>query len=209
MIRRCTLTGLALLIAAPLVAQAPPGMQMRVDRSTNAADPDDEPEVTVETTEHGFEAYTGPAAVFWTPESTATGSYTLSGTFTLIEPSGHVNYYGLVFGGDALEGDGQNYLYFLVAQNGTYIVKHRAGTETHNLVGRTPHDAVAQPGDDGSSVNLLQVRVGDDEIQFVVNDAVVHTEPKAGMASRTDGFWGVRINHRIPGLRVEGLSVSH
>lgn len=209
MIRRCTLAGLALLIAVPLVAQAPPGMQMRVDRSTNAADPDDVPEVTVETVEHGFETYTGPAAVFWTPANTASGSYTLSGTFTLIEPSGHVNYYGLVFGGDALEGDSQNYLYFLVAQNGTYIVKHRAGAETHDLVGRTSHDAVVQPGDDGSSINRLEVRVGEDEIQFVANDVVVHTQPREGMASRTDGLWGVRINHRIPGVRVEGLNVSN
>ena len=29
------------------------------------------------------------------------------------------------------------------------------------------------------------------------------------MASRTNGIWGVRVNHRIPGLTVEGLGVSH
>jgi hypothetical protein len=28
------------------------------------------------------------------------------------------------------------------------------------------------------------------------------------MAARTDGIWGVRINHVIPGVRVENLRVS-
>ena len=29
------------------------------------------------------------------------------------------------------------------------------------------------------------------------------------MAARTDGIYGVRVNHRIPGVLVEGRSVSH
>jgi hypothetical protein len=203
------MASLALLMAMPLAAQVPAGMQMRVDRSTNAADPDDVPEVTVTTVDGGFEVNTGPAVVLWNPSSTATGSYSLHGTFRLLEPSGHANYYGLVFGGNELEGSGQNYLYFLVAQNGTFIVKHRAGDETtHDVVGRTPHDAVAEPGDDGTSVNDLEVRVGADELQFVVNGTVVHTQPKAGMASRTDGIWGVRVNHQLPGVVVQDLGVG-
>ena len=209
MIRRISLAILALLVAAPAMAQSPAGMMARADRSTNAADPDDVPDVTVMSVGNGFQVNTGPAAVVWNPANTASGSYNLSATFTLQAPSDHANYYGLVYGGGDLDGAGQNYLYFLIAQNGTFLVKHRANDEAvHNVVDRTPHDAIVQPGDDGTSVNMLEVRVGADQTEFVINGTVVHTAPKSGMASRTDGIWGVRVNHRIPGVLVEGLATS-
>ena len=205
--KRLSMVAIAMLVAAPLAAQ---DYHMRVDRSTNAADPDDVPEVTITEMGEGFQVSTGPAAVIWQDGQEATGTYTLSARFTLQEPSGHPNYYGLVYGAGALDGDRQNYMYFLIAQNGTYIVKHRAGNETvHDVQGRTPHDAIRTPGADGMSVNDLEVRVGADETDFVVNGTVVFTAPKEGMAGRTDGIYGVRVNHVIPSLLVEGLSVSN
>lgn len=207
MLRKLSMTALALLVAAPLAAQ---DLQMRVDKSTNAADPDDVPEVTITRMGDDFEVHTGPAALVWDASNTASGEYTLSATFTLQEPSSHNNYYGLFFGGNALEGDRQNYLYFLIGQNGSYIVKHRAGNETvHDLQGRTPHDAVRTPDGSGTSVNDLEVRVGASQTEFVINGTVVYTAPKEGMAARTDGTYGVRINHVIPGVLVEGLGTSH
>jgi len=208
MIRRITPALLALLLALPVAAQAPAGWLERVDASTDAADPDDVPQVTVTSVANGFEVRTGPAVTLWNPANNATGSYTLEGTFTLLQPSGHVNYYGLIYGGRALEGAQQSYIYFLVAQNGSFIIRHRVGNDTvHDIVARTPHAAVVQPGANGQSVNRLQVRVGANDIQFVVNGTVVHTTPKTGMAAQTDGIWGVRVNHVIPGVRVEGLRV--
>ena len=65
--------------------------------------------------------------MYWNPANTASGNYTLKGTFTLMKPSGHTNYYGLVFGGSDLEGPQQSYLYFVVAQNGTWLIKRRDG----------------------------------------------------------------------------------
>ena len=81
MIRRLSMAALALLIAAPLAAQ---DFQMRVDRSTNAADPDDVPEVTIATVSDGFQVNTGPAAIIWEESNTASGEFTLSATFTLL-----------------------------------------------------------------------------------------------------------------------------
>ena len=209
MIRRISLAALTLLIAVPLAAQSPAGLQLRLDHSTDAADPDDVPDVTVTSSGNGFQVRTGPAVTAWNSSNTATGSYTLRGTFTLLEPSGHTNYYGLVYGGGDLEGSGQSYLYFLVAQDGSYLVKHRAGNETtHDIQGRTPHSAVATPDANGRSVNALEVRVGADATDFVVNGVVVHSAAKTGMAGRTDGVWGVRVNHVLPGIVVEGLGVS-
>jgi len=203
------MAALALLIAAPLAAQAPPGWQMRVDQSTNAADPDDVPEVTFPEVSNGFRVNTGPAVTLWNPDNTASGSFTLKGTFTMHEPSSHANYYGLVYGGGDLAGSGQNYLYFLVAQNGTFLVKHRANDDTtHDVQARTEHSAVATPGEDGHSINVLEVRVSADQTEFVVNGTVVHTAPKSGMAARSDGNWGVRVNHVLPGIQISDLSVT-
>jgi len=209
MIRRTSMAVLALLVAIPLAAQAPAGWEMRVDHSTNPSDPDDVPEVTVRSIDSGFEVSTGPAVTLWNPANTASGAYTLEGTFTLLQPSGHVNYYGLIFGGSGLEGDQESYIYFLVAQNGSFIIRHRSGNEAvEDIVGRTPHEAVRPAGENGQSVNRLQVRVGAADTQFVVNGTVVHTAPKTGVAARTDGVWGVRVNHVMPGIRVEGLRVT-
>lgn len=209
MIRRLTPALLALLLAVPVAAQAPAGWLERVDASTDAADPDDVPNVTVTSVANGLEVRTGPAVTLWNPANTASGNYTLEGTFTLLEPSGHVNYYGLIYGGRNLEGAQQSYVYFLVAQNGSFIIRHRVGNDTvHDVVGRTTNAAVAQPGANRQSVNRLQVRVGANDIQYLVNGTVVHTAPKSGMAAQTDGIWGVRVNHVIPGVRVEGLRVT-
>ena len=163
MLRRTTVALFALLIATPLTAQVPEGMQMRVDLSTNSADPDDVPEVDVRVMGDGFHVNTGPAVVLWKDDDTASRPFTLSGRFVLGEPSRPANYYGLIYGGGSLDETGQNYMYFLVAQNGTYIVKHRAGESVHDIQARTPHDAVQTPNSDGRSVNQLEVRVGRDE----------------------------------------------
>jgi hypothetical protein len=189
---------LACVLAAPLAAQAPAGWKMRLDRSTNAADPDSTPDVKFVTMGQGFHVTTGPAVVLWKPENSATGAYTIKARFRLTKPSGHNNYYGLVFGGNALDASSQNYLYFLVAQNGTFLVKHRAGdATTHDVQARTANAAIKVPEGQGSSVNELEVRVGADKIDYVVNGTVVHSTPKAGMTARTDGIWGIRVNHQL------------
>jgi hypothetical protein len=198
----------ALLMAASLGAQAPKGWKVRPDRSTNASDPDAAGSIKFVTSGSGFHVTAPQAAVFWNPSNTASGTYTLKGTFTLEKPSGHTNYYGLVFGGSNLDGPNQTYLYFLVAQDGTFLVKHRAGdTAVHDVVPKTPNDAVKKPDASGKSVNALEVRVGADKIDYVVNGTVVHSTPKAGMTAKTDGIYGIRVNHLLE-VQVDNFSVS-
>jgi hypothetical protein len=192
---------------APLAAQAPKGWKMRVDHSTEASDPDAPGEIKFVTMGSGFHATNPQAAVYWNPANTATGAYTLKGTFTLMKPSGHVNYYGLVFGGGGLEGAQQSYLYFVVAQNGTWLIKSRDGEKTSAVSPKTPSDAVKKPDASGKSTNALEVRVGADKIDFVVNGEVVHSEPKSGAAAKTDGIYGIRVNHLLE-VQVDGLAVS-
>jgi hypothetical protein len=199
---------LALAAFMPLVAQTPQGWKMRVDRSTTASDPDAPGAIKFVTMGSGFHATNPQAAVYWNPANTVTGTYTLKGTFTLMKPSGHTNYYGLVFGGSGLEGPQQSYLYFLVAQNGTWLIKRRDGdAATSTVSAKTPGDAVKKPDAGGKSTNALEVRVGVDKIDFVVNGEVVHTEPKGGATAKTDGIYGIRVNHLLE-VQVDGLTVS-
>ena len=196
-----------LAIIAPLAAQSPKGWKMRVDRSKEASDPDAPGDIKFVTMGAGFHATNPSAAVYWNPANTASGTYTLHGTFTLMKPSGHVNYYGLVFGGSGLEGADQAYAYFVVAQNGTWLIKTRNGEATSPVGAKTPNDVVKKPGDNGMSTNALEVRVGADKIDFVVNGTVVHTEAKAGALAKTDGIYGIRINHLLE-VQVDNFGVS-
>ena len=198
---------LALSIMAPLVAQAPKGWKLRVDRSTEASDPDAAGDIKFVTQGSGFHATNPQAAVYWNPSNTASGAYTLKGTFTLMKPSGHTNYYGLIFGGSGLEGADQKYLYFLVAQNGTWLIKSRDGASTANVVGRTPNDAVKKPDDTGKSTNALEVRVGADKVDFVVNGTVVNSSPKTGALAKTEGIYGIRVNHLLE-VQIDNFGVS-
>jgi hypothetical protein len=198
---------LALVALAPLAAQAPQGWKQRVDRSQSATDPDAAGNIKFVTEGAGFHATNPQAAVYWNPANSASGAYTLKGTFTLMKPSGHTNYYGLVFGGSGLEGAEQSYLYFEVAQDGDWLIKKRDGAATSNVAPKTPNDAVKKPDDTGKSTNALEVRVGADKVDFVVNGTVVHSEPKTGALAKTDGVYGIRVNHLLE-VQVDGFGVS-
>jgi hypothetical protein len=205
--RYVQVAALALVAFAPLVAQAPQGWKMRVDRSTAASDPDAPGAIKFVTQGAGFHATNPQAAVYWNPANTATGAYTLKATFTQMARSGHTNYYGLVFGGSALEGPQQAYLYFVVAQDGTWLIKRRDGDATPLVSQKTPSDAVKQLDASQKATNALEVRVGADKVDFVVNGTVVHTEPKTGALAKTDGIYGIRVNHLLE-VQVDGLAVT-
>ena len=205
--RTLSVAALALVAVASLSAQgAPAGWKQRLDRSTSASDPDAAGTVKFVSMGTGFHATNPAAAVYWNPANSPTGTYTVKGSFKLIKPSSHPNYYGLVFGGSNLEGPQQEYVYFLVAQNGTFLVKRRNGDgATENVQAKTPNDAIKKPGDDGKSVNALEVRVGADKIDYVVNGQVVHSMPKGSL--KTDGIWGARFNHLLE-VQIDNLAVT-
>lgn len=199
---------LALCASSQLVAQgAPQGWKQRIDRSTSATDPDAAGTVKFVSMGNGFHATNPQAAVYWNPANNATGNYTLKGNFILQKPSSHTNYYGLVFGGANLDGPQQNYLYFMVAQDGSYLIKHRASDADTHDVAKGMNDAVKKPDASGKSTNALEVRVTADKIDYAVNGTVVHSTPKTGMTAKTDGLVGIRINHQLE-VHVDGFGVS-
>jgi len=197
---------LVCLSIAAVAAQSPAGWKVRADRSASATDPDGAGTIKFTAAGKGFHAVNPQAAVYWNPANSAKGNYTLKGTFTLNEPSGHTNYYGLVFGGSDLDGPKQAYTYFLVAQDGTFLVKKRIGDDkTDDVVAKTPNAAIKKPDASGKSTNLLEVRVAADKVDYVVNGTVVGSSPKTGLA--TDGVWGIRVNHLL-NVNVEDIGVG-
>ena len=198
---------ITLMAMATLAAQAPKGWKVRADRSTTASDPDAAGAIKFMAMGSGFHAITPQAAVFWNPANTATGNYTLRGTFTQLKPSSHTNYFGLVFGGENLENSGQTYIYFTVAQDGTWLIKRREGDVNTRTVSQAANAAVKKLDATGKSVNALEVRVMADKIDYVVNGTVVHTTPKTGLTAKTDGLYGMRVNHALE-VQVDGLSVT-
>jgi hypothetical protein len=194
-------------LAASLSAQTPAGWKVHIDRSQNAQDPDNKSGVMFMSMGKGFHVSGGPAGTYWNPSNSAAGDFTLKGTFTLVKPSNHTNYYGLVFAGNGLDGPMQTYTYFVVAQDGTFLIKQRNGEQTSNVQAPTKNAAVKVPDATGKSVNNLEVRVAGDTVSYVVNGTVVHTMPKSGATAKTDGVVGFRVNH-VTEVMVEGFEVQ-
>lgn len=168
----------------------PEGWRMRLDRPGSTAP------VHFMEMNGGLHAILGPAAIFYNPATTATGAYRAQGTFTLNRPSAHPEAFGLFLGGRNLEGADQDYLYFLVRQDGKFLVKHRAGAETHTLFDWTEHAAVRRPGADGTATNTLAVDVSEAGARFLVNGTEVANLPRVHMLN-TEGIVGLRLNHNL------------
>lgn len=207
MFKRIVVAAFVALAAIPLAAQAPAGWKVRLDQSKSAQDPDDKSGVTFMAMGKAFHVAGGPAGVYWNPANAAKGNFTAKGTFTLLKPSSHTNYYGLVFGGEGLDGANQRYTYFTVAQNGTFLIKQRTGEMTRDIKGYTKSPAVKTPDSTGKSVNALEVRVSGDTVSYVVNGTVVHTTPKSELMAPTDGIVGFRVNH-VTEVQVDGFEVQ-
>ena len=208
MVRRLLLVAAAVSVAissAAISAQSPQGWKVRIDRSQNAQDPDNTPNLVFKPMGKGFHVKGGPAGTFWNPANTAAGNFTLKATFNLQEPSNHTNYYGLIFGGSNLDAASEAYVYFVVAQNGTVLIRSRQGEAVSDVRSRQAHAAVKQPGANGQSSNTLEVRVAGDTVSYVVNGTVVHSAPKGGL--KTDGLVGVRVNHVLD-VQIEGFEVG-
>ena len=180
----------------PLVLQAQQGgvtadrWEARLDRGTDAASVLNF--MTMGTGVHATTAGAG-AAIFWQPTSLAKGNYTISASFTQSEASNHPNAYGLFFGGSDLSGPNQRYSYFVIRENGQFLIKKRMGSETSTVVDWTGHNAVNELDAQGRATNTLAVEVDSNQVRFLVNGGEVSTQPRS--AVDTDGITGLRVNH--------------
>lgn len=201
---RTLLLALATLIAAaPLSAQGaadpddkvanggkfPAGWHARVDRDQPAD------QVVFTTMGDGYHATMGPAAVFYNPQFAKRGDYKVSARFTQTKAPRHPEAYGIVIGGNGLDGAEQAYSYFLVRGNGQYFIATRNGAERIKVADWTPHDAIAAQDAAGKQTNVLGAEVRGADVIFTVNGTEVARRPKTELL--TDGVFGFRVNHNL------------
>ncbi len=155
---------------------------------------------------NGMHATMGPSGIFFDSTRTATGSFRARVTLTQTRATEHPEALGLLLGGRDLTGPDQSYLYFLVRQDGKYLIKHRAGAETHTLVDWTAHGAVNKVSGDGGATNELAVETTADGARFLINGTEVVTLPRTEQL-QTDGIVGLRVNHHLD-VHVADLGVE-
>jgi hypothetical protein len=151
----------------------------------------------------GWHVTTGPAAILYNPSQTADGEYRLESKIFLF-PVERREGFGVFIGGENLDNDNQSYLYFLIRKDGTYLIKHRAGGETHLIVNWTASDAIVKhEGQEGTAENVLAIECGAETVDFYVNGTKVNSLPRSQMD--VEGVYGLRINH---GLNVHVTSLD-
>ncbi len=168
----------------------PAGWQMRLDDPRAKADA-----VSFMPMSGGFHVMTGPAGIFYQPDQTKSGTYAVSATFTQMMPSAHPEAYGLFIGGSDLQGPNQKYTYFLIQQDGTFLLKRRAGAATPMIQDWKADGAVKKTEGKTQGTNTLTVSVTPDKVRFLVNG----TEVGSAAPSQMDagGIVGLRINHNL------------
>ena len=209
---------LAALLTAPLLAQHP---------AEHAADPDkkvagggalpsgwkgrldsgDKSLAGVKASQMGGGVHfmTGPAGIYYKPVDKATGAYETHATFTQMAPSDHPEAYVLFIGGANLDGAAQKYTYFIVRQDGKFMVKRRAGADTPTVVDWTDSAAIKKADSSGKMSNTLAIEVARDKVRFLVNGTEVTSVDAAKVD--TAGTPGVRVNHNL-NLHVEGFALK-
>ena len=154
----------------------------------------------------GIHAMTGPNAIYWDPQQEWDGEYTVKATFTLNKPASHQVAYGLFIGGTDLAGDDQAYTYFVIRQDGRYLIKKRTGATTTNVAGDwAEHAAVMKPEASGTQANELSIRVTGDTVVFMANGKDVAMHPAS--AVNTAGVAGLRIGHGLD-VQIDGFDVT-
>jgi hypothetical protein len=153
----------------------------------------------------GLHFQSGPAGIYYKPGDRKSGSYTVSATFTQLEPAAHPEAYGLFIGGSALDGADQRYTYFLVRQDGKFLVKKRTGATSPTVTSWTENPAVKKADASGKMTNVLAVNVDKDKVHFLVNGAEVSALPTSDID--TNGIVGLRVNHNL-NVHVDGFSVK-
>jgi len=189
------------LLSLPILGQQshksgklPEGWKMRFDYSSASLN-----NVIFNITDNNhyhFEVGPKEAAIYYKPEMKTSGSYSLQATFTQLQETSHPEAYGLFVGGKNLQDADQGYLYFLVRQDGKYLIKQRSGPDTKTITDWTSNEAVNALRGRQQVTNKLEIACGHRHIKFVVNGEVVETILRSKLKN-VEGIAGLRINHHL------------
>jgi opacity protein-like surface antigen len=153
----------------------------------------------------GLHFVTGPAGIYYREADKPTGGYAATATFTQMEPAAHPEAYGLFVGGSNLDGANQKYTYFLVRQDGKFLIKRRAGSATPTIADWSDSSTIHKTDKSGKMSNTLAIEVARDKVRFLINGI----EVSSADADKIDtaGIAGIRVNHNL-NVHVEGFAVK-
>jgi hypothetical protein len=179
----------------------PAGWTVRTDENAPTAN------VKVVPMGNGIHVTLGPAIILYRDQHVGKGPFHTLATFTQTKPTRHAEGYGLFYGGQSLDGAAEQYTYFLVRQDGTYLVKRREGDKTTEVTkGWVASGAVHKPDAKSPSTNKLEIDNKRDpsKVVFLVNGEPVYSLD--AKATATDGAVGLRVNHNLD-LHIDGFDV--
>ena len=157
----------------------------------------------------------GPATTFWNPANTASGDYTVKGTFLepkFMELNSHAHSYGIVIGGNNMGTDQMSYVYCVAYGDGNALVRG-FGPAVFTLLGTSPNPAVHKAAGVGQPVTQEIVwRVKGGRAECSINGTVVAGYDKAqlvapGRLQSTDGVYGVRFSHNVEAV-ITGFAMT-
>ena len=138
--------------AAPAAARCPAGWSVRSDEDAAT------PNVKAVAMGQGISRHARARHHPVPRQEAGNGPFHTLATFTQTKQRRIAEGYGLFFGGQALDGKDEKYTYFLVRQDGRYLVKRRDGEKTTDVTkGWVASAAVQKPDAKGSATNLLEV----------------------------------------------------
>lgn len=205
--RTHTLSMLALVVAVPLAAQSkdptttvqgaplPSGWTQKMDPGSESM------AAKFVTMGSGYHVTSGGAAIYFnSKDAQADDKFSVMANFRQTKKNvGHGDHgeaFGLFAGGHDLDNaDKQTYYYFLVRQDGMFLINHRAGKEVHKIVDWTANPAIVKFDDKPNASNDLEIRAGMDSVRFMVNGKEVHALPRKGID--LSGQTGIRVNHNL------------
>lgn len=176
----------------------PEGWKVRFDDAP--AKPED---VVVDEKDSTLTFTTGPAGIYYKGDK-AEKDYDLSATFSQLKPTAMAEAYGLFVAGRDLEKDTQRYTYFLIRQDGKFLIKTRDGAATKTIVDWRDAPSMREPKGVKTS-NTLEIRATANSVQFVVDGKPVHAMTRDHVGP--DGLAGIRVNHNL-NLQVSKFAVK-
>lgn len=155
----------------------------------------------------GMHVTLGPATILYRTADKVSGPFHTVATFTQTKAPAHPEGYGLFVGGKTLAGPGQQYTYFLVRGDGTYLIKQRNGDKTTDVSkGWTAHPAIHKADKSGKATNKLEIdeKTKAGALRFLANGQVVYEGDAKTMD--TNGIAGLRVNHNLD-VHIDGFGV--
>jgi hypothetical protein len=164
---------------------------------------------------NALHATTGPATTMWNPANTASGDYTVKGTFLepkFMELNSHPHSYGIFIGGNNMGTDTMSLVYCAAYGDGNAFVRG-FGPSVFNMLRMQPFPSVHKAAGIGQPVTQeIAWTVKGGKADCSINGSVVASFTKdqlvaSGKLTSLDGVYGLRFTHNVEAI-VTGFGKS-